>query len=373
MSNWSPQQSKAIHQVGGWLRDKHGPQVYRLFGYAGTGKTTLAKHLAGEFKGHVVYGCFTGKAALVLRKKGCENASTIHSMIYKAFQDEDTGDYHFKLDRDGAASTADLIVIDEVSMVGEELALDLLSFGKKVLVLGDPAQLPPVKSEGFFTSTHPDVMLTEVHRQAEESPIIRMSMDIREGRGLVAGQYGESQVLRRNEISKETMGQLVLSSDQMLCGLNKTRHTFNARIREMKGLSGVWAPWYPTEGDRLVCLRNNRDKNLFNGGLWNATDVKYEGEKVKMRVESLDEPGTSPVDIEVPEQFFNGTEKDLDWRKRRDADEFTFGWVLTTHKAQGSQWDNVLVYDESKAFREDASKWLYTAVTRAAEKVTVVL
>lgn len=367
---WSPQQDQAIKDVKAWLTDKRGAQVFRLFGFAGSGKTTLAKHLAEDVKGDVRYACFTGKAALVLRKKGCEGASTIHGLIYKAEQDEATGEYHFRLNPESGAAFAGLIVVDEVSMVGEELAKDLLSFGTKVLVLGDPAQLPPVKGEGFFINAQPDVMLTEVHRQAAENPIIRMSMDIREGRGLAPGQYGSSIVVPRSGVGKDWMRDAVLESDQVLCGLNRTRQTYNQRIRALKSLG---SNWYPVAGDRLVCLRNNKEKNLFNGGLWTATRVQAMGEKFQIRVESLDEPGTSPVDITVPAQFFNGTEGELDWRKRREADEFTYGWALTCHKSQGSSWDNVLVFDESRAFREDAAKWLYTAVTRAAERVTVVV
>lgn len=370
---WSPQQNAAMNAVRQWLNDRSGPQVFRLFGFAGSGKTTLAKHLADGVSGSVRYACFTGKAALVLRKKGCEGASTIHSLIYKAVQDEVTGEADFVLNKDSAAAYAKLIVIDEVSMVGEELAKDLLSFGTKVLVLGDPAQLPPVKGEGYFISAAPDVMLTEVHRQAAENPIIRMSMDVREGRGLKPGQYGSSLVARRYDIDRDALRDMVLGADQLLCGLNRTRQTFNERIRELKGLAGVWAEWYPTEGDRLVCLRNNREKNLLNGGLWNVQKVRTEGEKIEMRAESLDEPDATPVDIVVPEQFFNGTEKDLDWRKRRQFDEFTYGWALTCHKSQGSQWDNVIVFDEGRSFREDAAKWTYTAITRAAERVTVVV
>lgn len=371
---WSPQQEKAIRAVRDWLRDPKARQVFRLFGFAGSGKTTLAKHLAAEVHGPVHYACFTGKAALVLRKKGCEGASTIHSLIYKAILDEETGEYEYKLNPDSSAAYASLLVIDEVSMVGEELARDLLSYGTKVLVLGDPAQLPPVKGEGFFINATPDVMLTEVHRQAQDNPIIRMSMDIREGRGLKPGTYGESRVIRRVDVGRDAMRDLVLSADQLLCGLNRTRQSFNQRIRELKGLAGQAEPWLPTAGDRLVCLRNNREKNLLNGGLWHTDRVELSGDakRVNMRVTSLDEDGKPPVDIEVPTPFFNGTEKDLHWRERRDADEFTYGWALTVHKSQGSQWDDVVVFDESRAFREDAAKWLYTAVTRAAEKVTVV-
>jgi exodeoxyribonuclease V len=373
--SWSPQQDAAIKAVRDWLADKRAPQIFRLFGFAGSGKTTLAKHLAADVRGHVLYACFTGKAALVLRKKGCEGAGTIHGLIYKPQQDEVTGEYTFKLNPDSGAAYAGLVIIDEVSMVGEELARDLLSYGTKVLVLGDPAQLPPVKGEGFFINAQPDVMLTEVHRQAAENPIIRMSMDIREGRGLKSGTYGDSVVVRRADVERDWLQDRVLGADQLLCGLNRSRQTFNGRIRELKGLVGAEALWVPVPGDRLVCLRNNREKNLFNGGLWNVEggSMSHGRKHVNTRIKSLDEEDMPPIDVSTPVEFFTGTEKDLDWKERRKADEFTYGWALTCHKAQGSQWDNVIVFDESRTFREDAAKWLYTAVTRAAERVTVVV
>lgn len=370
--SWSPQQDLAIKSVQQWLRDPRGKQIFRLFGYAGTGKTTLARELAKSVRGIVLYATFTGKASLVLRKKGCEDASTIHSLIYKVEVDERTGEAIFNLNPDSELADAALLVIDEVSMVGEELARDLLSFGKRVLVLGDPAQLPPVKDEGFFINASPDVMLTEVHRQAADNPIIRMSMDIREGKRLAPGQYGDSLVARRGDISKDRMGEIVLSSDQLLCGLNRTRTVFNRRIRAMKELSGFVEPWHPCIGDRLICLRNKRDKQLFNGSLWTVQGIEEMGGRLDMVVGSLDER-RDPVEIGVFEEYFNGTEQRLTWQERRQSEEFTFGWAITCHKSQGSQWDSVVVFDESAAFRESRANWLYTAVTRAAEKVTVVI
>jgi exodeoxyribonuclease V len=374
--SWSPQQDQAIKAVKQWLADKRGPQIFRLFGYAGSGKTTLAKHMAEDVGGEVLYMAFTGKAALVLRKKGCVGASTIHSAIYKPQEDPVTGHMEFKLNPDSPVATAGLVVVDEVSMVGEDLARDLLSFGSKVLVLGDPAQLPPVKGEGFFINAQPDVMLTEVHRQAAENPIIRMSMDVREGRGLAPGAYGTSQVIRRADIDRDQLRGMVMAADQLLCGMNKTRQMFNNRIREIRELGGrIGSPTLqtPVVGDRLVCLKNNRMKGLFNGGLWDVDKVVRRPGRTDMLVSSVDEPGTIPVDIQVPDQFFLGTEKDMDWRERKRADEFTYGYALTVHKSQGSAWDDVLVFDESSVFREDAAKHLYTAVTRAAERVTVVV
>ena len=194
MPQFSPHQDAALNAVATWLKDKPGsngtPPVFRLFGYAGTGKTTLARHLAEHADGEVKFAAFTGKAASVMRGKGCQGASTIHSLIYRA---RESGEEipSFDLWDEAPASKAELIVIDECSMVDAELGRDLLSFGVPLLVLGDPAQLPPIQGGGFFTEAEPDAMLTEVHRQAADNPIIRLSMDIRAGEYLEPGRYGE--------------------------------------------------------------------------------------------------------------------------------------------------------------------------------------
>lgn len=283
-----------------------------------------------------------------------------------------TGEASFHLNPESDLADAALLVVDEVSMVGADLAQDLLSFGKRILVLGDPAQLPPVKAEGFFINDAPDVMLTEVHRQARDNPIIRMSMEIREGRQLVPGHYGDSRVIGCGGIPHEELRELVLGADQLLCGLNRTRVTYNGRIRTLKGLVGEAQPWHPVAGDRLICLKNKRDKALFNGAMWTANVVGDRFRCFGIEATSLDEE-RDPMTLEVAEEFFNGTEHTIDWRERRRYDEFTFGWAITCHKSQGSQWDNVIVFDESHAFREARSNWLYTAVTRAAERVTVIV
>lgn len=356
------------------MLDKKAPQVFRLFGFAGTGKTTLAKEMAANIDGQVVFAAFTGKAALALKKKGCDNAGTIHGLIYKPVEDPVTGITEFKLNHDSPAAYAKLIIIDEVSMVGEELAQDLLSYGTKILVLGDPAQLPPVKGEGFFINAEPDMLLTEIHRQAAENPIIRMSMDVREGRGLTPGQYGDSIVVRRADVDKDFIREQVLAADQVLCGLNKSRQSFNVRIRELKGLRG-FVPWQPACGDRLVCLKNDRVKGLLNGGLWTVHKFTKPSSstRIELRLSSLDYDDAQQLDVLVPMQFFNGTDGEMDWREKRRSDQFTYGWALTCHKAQGSAWDNVMLFDESAVFRESAANWLYTGITRAASKVVVVM
>lgn len=286
-------------------------------------------------------------------------------MIYK-LKDPDSPTPEFVLDRDGDVKDADLVIIDEVSMVGEELGRDLLSFGKKVLVLGDPAQLPPVKGEGYFTSREPDFMLTEVHRQAADNPIIAMSMAIREGRALSKGRYGESRVVGPDDIDSES----VLAADQILVGKNATRRRYNARIRQLLGREGDFVT-----GERIVCLRNKADAGLLNGGIWEVRKVKASVPPAStLIIKPLDSGMTQiPLEVTTHRAWLDGTERDLPWTEQRNYEPFDYAYALTCHKAQGSQLDRVMVFDESRAFREDAGRWLYTAITRAAERVEVVL
>jgi ATP-dependent exoDNAse (exonuclease V) alpha subunit len=362
--NWSPQQDAALTAVARWLQAGE-PQLFRMFGYAGTGKTTLARHIAEAVDGDVVFAAFTGKAALVLRNKGCVGAQTIHSLIYRSRGVEEESPT-FVLNRESVAAKAKLIIIDECSMVDEDLGKDLLSFGTPVLVLGDPAQLPPVKGGGFFTEVEPDVMLTEVHRQAADNPIVRMSMIIREGGQLDVGDYGQSRVIRRNEVTPE----IVLGADQVLVGMNKTRRNYNARMRQLMGRTET----VPVAGEKLVCLRNDKSKGLLNGGSWIVQELKTSKKGlVTMRVTPEDDTGGKPVKVSVLPNFFDGTEDEVPWELRKHTDEFTFGYALTVHKAQGSQWDDIVLFDESFAFREHRARWLYTGLTRAAETITVVV
>jgi len=361
-TQWSPEQQQAIDRVGQWLRAGQ-PQVFRLFGYAGVGKTTLARHVAEGASGETAFAAFTGKAALVMRSKGCVGATTIHALIYRATDTED-GSPTFKLNHEGPASKAGLIVIDECSMVDGDLGRDLLSFGKPILVLGDPAQLPPVKGGGTFTNAEPDVMLTQIHRQAENDPIIRLSQIVREGGVLSYGEYGSSRVIRRSEVDAAE----VLAADQVLVGTNKTRRLYNARIRDLKSIKEP----LPVAGDRLVCLRNDRVKGLINGGLWRVETLHAMRKDFVRMTLAPEDGGGRQVRVAVLKQFFEGGEADLPYPVRRESDEFDYGYALTVHKAQGSQWDSVMLFDESYAFQEHRDRWLYTGLTRAAKKLTIV-
>jgi exodeoxyribonuclease-5 len=369
MTSFTPHQDAALQAVSDWLKAKPGkngtPPVFRLFGYAGTGKTTLARHIADGVSGDVKFAAFTGKAALVMRNKGCDDASTIHSLIYRA-RESGVEQPSFELWDDAPASKAKLIVIDECSMVDAELGRDLMSFGCPLLVLGDPAQLPPIQGGGFFTDAEPDAMLTEVHRQAQDDPIVRLSMLVREGETIEIGRYGDSEVVRRSALDPDR----VMQADQILVGRNNTRRSYNMRVREKQDITDP----LPVAGDKLVCLRNNRKKALFNGGLWRVkARAQSKSRIITMRLIPDEEFGAKITKVSVRADCFGGAIEDIPWEQRKPYDEFDFGYVLTVHKSQGSQWDDVVLFDESFAFQESRARWLYTGITRAARRLSVVV
>ena len=372
---FSPQQDDALKAVDRWLKAGRSP-LFRLFGYAGTGKTTLARHFAENVDGDVQFAAFTGKAAQVLRSKGASNAKTIHSLIYRPKGEEEVADETtgkmsiaptFSLNRQSPVAKAKLIVVDECSMVDEQLGRDLMSFGTPILVLGDPGQLPPISGGGYFTDAEPDHLLTEIHRQARDNPIISLAMDVREGREFMIGDFGAVQVISKNDVTQE----LVLEADQVLVGTNRTRRRYNQRLRELKGFTAD----YPQSGDKLVCLRNDPAKGLLNGSLWKV--MTSSKETIKPGINLLvspeeDEPGKGVAKIKLLKAQFEDPDADIPWQTKKRFDDFDYGYALTVHKAQGSQWDNVVLFDESWAFKDMRQRWLYTAVTRAAKRLTVV-
>lgn len=395
---WSPQQSQALDAVGRWLREKDRP-VFQLAGFAGTGKTTLAKHFAASVDGPVYFAAYTGKAAHVLSKSGATNVSTIHKLIYvpKEKSKQRIRDLEaeraqllthkpvpeslvskvdaailaerknltrpmFQLNNESPLFGASLLVLDEYSMIDEQMGEDLLSFGCPILALGDPGQLPPVNGKPYF-SRPPDILLTEIHRQAADNPIIWMSKEVREGRVLRPGNYGESRVIPYGGMPRSDVAQLVMDADQLLVGRNATRVSSNFRARELLGRQSA----LPEVGDKLVCLRNNHEIGLLNGQIWKARSPgTFDGQYVFMEVE---EPDAGRVEVSCHPHYFHGNKPDY-W-ERKDAEEFDYGYALTVHKSQGSQWGNVLLFDEWHG--RDREKWLYTAITRASERLDIIL
>ena len=374
---FSRQQEDALQLVEDWLQGG-GPQVMRLFGYAGTGKTTLAREMKADF-----YAAFTGKAAHVLQTKGCP-ASTIHSLIYnprskskarmteleeklktlvegspeyaeiKAEIDAEADNLKnpsWTLKLDSPLRYAKLLVIDECSMVDEQMGKDLLSFGCRVLVLGDPAQLPPIKGGGFFTDAKPDVLLTEVHRQARDNPILDLATTIRETGRLPANHP----LVHHRKITPE----MSMGVDQIICGKNVTRRRANTRMRELLGMNDP----LPLIGDKVVCTKNNHELGILNGALYEVTRAVHD-DGVEIELDGR-------ISVDVHPELFTG--EDLPWWKLRDEDyeNFEYGYALTCHKAQGSQWDSVGLINECESFRQHSARWLYTAVTRAAKELWI--
>ena len=193
-----------------------------------------------------------------------------------------------------------------------------------------------------------------------------MSMLVRNHRELPYGNYGSSRVIREDEFDLND----VLAAEQILCGKNATRNWTNNRIRELKGQTGK----FPVLKEKLICLQNNRKKGLLNGSMWEVDSIKKTyATSIVMDVKSLDEGmSTKPANVFVYETDFTGGQDTRDWKDKKKFDSFTFGYCITVHKSQGSQWDNVLLFDESQVFREERYRHLYTAITRAADRITIV-
>lgn len=399
----SPQQALALRTIAEWWNngDPQTP-VFRLFGFAGTGKTTIAKRIhsfLGDPLLELEFCAYTGKAASVLRAKGCEPASTIHSLIYQpaeksrlelrdarrqlaicldpaerlrleALVEQLTEDLEKPsfIKRPGALDGIDLLVIDEVSMIDDQMGADLLSFDTPLLVLGDPAQLPPVSGNapyGFFMRDPADILLTEIHRQVANSPVLELATRVREGRGTRPGDYIQHQV---------PLARAAGDSAQVLVGRNATRWTLNTRIRQALGRQAG----RPEPGDRIVCLTNNRELDIFNGQVFTVLDVRpvpKDPYVIDLRLAQLMPEPPEPEWVRASILGFIDEETEREARRQafrwKDKGFFTWAYALTTHKAQGSQWEHVFVVDESGCFREDAVRWLYTGVTRASHTVTL--
>lgn len=256
-------------------------------------------------------------------------------------------------------------LVHNCSMVDDQVATDLRSFGKKMLVIGDPAQLPPIRSAGAFTRRPPDHMFHEIHRQAAESPILRLATAARLGQRLPDAMDEPGAIIRRVNVED------ALREDyQVICGVHRVRWNVTARIRAARGFEGV----DPSPGERVLCCRNNRELGLYNGAMGEVVGASQltHTDQLRLRVRMEDQATAQRLLISrVP--FREHGEGRLPVEPySRQVDLFDFGYCLTAHKAQGSEWDNVVVIDDSESFREDRNRWLYTSITRASRNLILL-
>ena len=365
-----------------------------IAGYAGTGKSTLVKFIIEALDvdhGKVCYATFTGKAAQVLAKKGNKNAMTLHKLLFDSIPRKGGG--FMRIPKKTLEYT--VVVVDEISMAPKSIIDKLFQHNVYVICLGDPFQLPPIdKEEDNHLLDHPHIFLDEIMRQAEESEIIRLTMGIRDQKPLNFAKGNEVQILPYSELCDGMLNW----ADQVLVATNLQRHNMNDFMRQMRGFGPD-----PCDGDKVICLRNywdswNYDNGdpLVNGTIGTIHNPRKDIIRVpyyaynKGVIHTLQADFTTDVDehfgeVSMDPKIMLGGESELEWRdkyrlgqlKNRIGDvipkEFTYGYAITCHKAQGSEWDKVLVIEEKFPFQKiDHARWLYTAATRAAEKLVIV-
>ena len=378
--------------------NQHKPYTC-ISGYAGSGKSTLVSFIIQALNLPPYDVCFisyTGKAALVLQEKGNLNSMTAHRLLYQSYPRRDGTFFH--MPRRPLEYPYKLIVVDEVSMLPKDMWDLLLSHHIHVIALGDPGQLPPL-NEPNGVLDHPHVFLDEIMRQAQESEIIRVSMDIREGKPLHKFKGSEVQIIDPYEV---TSGMLQWAN-QIIVAKNSTRHFYNDLMRTY--IFGDHTD-EPMEGDKVICLRNDWDTItplgdvLVNGLTGYLENIVYTDNnrinvvpkkyiKTFMSADFLPDhyaPESDAIiygdgvftDLNLDYKLFTTHEPTVTKENFRripqvlQPHQFDYGYAITAHKSQGSEWDKVLVFEEDFPWGEDHKRWLYTAVTRARQKLVIV-
>ena len=283
----------------------------------------------------------------------------------------------FQLNVDSPVGLARLIVIDEFSMVGGRMLSDLQHFGVPIFAMGDPGQLPPVQDEDIMSSCSPDFLLTEVHRQAEGNPILHLATLARQGREIPLGDYGQGvKVMQRYGSQGYTHDFDDPEQPQIICGMNKTRWKVTRQFRDGRSRG-------PETGEPLIVAKNSRNHPaLVNGSpVTGLRDSDMVQGRATFEYAVEDEEGVKHEIVAFQglfEEHYHGkggfTAPDgVVYRARKNSVELDFGYAITVHKSQGSQYDKVVLIDESSIFREDADRHLYTGITRAAKELTILV
>lgn len=380
----NPDQEAALAAIIEWYRSSP-TEPFILGGLAGTGKTALLPMLAQSINARIRYVCPTWKAAHVLTKKlnaaGIrDSATSIHNLIYnpRGILHEEECQMWTAPEKGcdmkckklcwefDPKDKPQLLVVDEASMVDPKQREDIARLGSPTLYVGDHGQLPPVNGTSIFDERRPDALLERIQRQALDSPIIPLSRVIREG---------DSSWLRQAEL----MGFRVLSSGAksterydpraavpphsdpqtvFIAGTNAGVDKLNELSRRVLGRG----PEVLVPGELVMAQNNNKKTGIYNGqqGVIQKVEIdKYDGLCADLQMET----GifySGPVILKGVDEVPSFS----------DTPVIRHSYAVTCHKAQGSEFRNVVVYLANS--RPETSRWLYTAVTRATHTLTFV-
>lgn len=360
----SQDQSDAVDAIEAW--HKSPKRCFALGGLAGTGKSTIASVIAERFRDRGVRMKFatpTNKAAVVLRSKGVM-ASTIHQLLYRlkgTVVDDRGNEVPIFEDKDWQES-CDVLAVDEASMITTKVFNDTMARGVRVLWIGDHGQLAPVGGNPRIME-RAAVRLERIHRQAADSPILKAAYAVREGQPVRKEWAGEHLRIGRVRHIEHAVDVAKRSGvDQIVVATNKERHAANHYWR------GTLSGKPPCEGERVVCLMNNRDCDIWNGQVFVVEKVRRWGEEYGVfDLRSEDDGELRPgVPIYVRGMLLPHCER----REFCDggANLFAFANAMTAHKLQGSQYGHVMVLDQPFA---EPERWRYTAFTRAEHTLTI--
>lgn len=335
--------------------NRHRKRLFIISGYAGCGKTTLAKLIPNllDLADETMFLAPTGKAAEVIGLK----ARTIHSYLYDAVVDPETNEITF-LKKEAGSLEEELLIVDEISMVPDEILNDLRELNIPIIGLGDPAQLPPVNGKNSVLSA-PDIFLTEVFRN--DGGILALATDIRNKVKIRSWKYNDVE-LRLGSIDQDLKDIEIDSA--IIVKFNKTRTHINRLYRkEVLGFTSIIQ-----NGEKLIVTKNNSMTRLNNGSIVTVEEIEkiYVDELMaKVRVRTSDDQEMSIV-INL-DTLMNRDVRKLNNKMIHEVD---YAYAITCHKAQGSEYKKVYIINEGK-FMEGHSAWFYTAVTRAKEKVII--
>lgn len=383
------EQQSLVKDCYNWFFNENN-LVFEYTGGPGTGKSFVLNFIInylGINREQIAPMAYTGAAAVNMRTKGLLNAGTIHSWIYHTSvtqkydqsgniiiddyfnRPKETLDFVPKIQ----LKNIKLIIIDEAYMVPYEMKKDIEKFGIKILACGDWNQLPPINSKpAYLTSTNVRV-LTKTMRQSENSYIGRLAYSSLYGYPISNGYYGDVLVINEDELTD----QMILSSDIVLCSKNTTREYYNNKIRKLYGFDGK----IPQYGERIICRSNNKlevvdNINLANGLIGtvvNFPDVSgFDGKTFRL----LFKPDllNNAFDIRVSYKYFIAPYQQREVLKNDrylEGEKFEFGYSITTHLSQGSEFNNVIVIDEPM-MGDLKNRLSYVAITRAKQRLIYV-